>query len=496
MPYSIIGVRPMEDLTEMKEIVVPNERQIKTVAFIEPKAPEKHVFSKVLIPRIGPVLLATMLKEMGVEVRVYAEHISPIDWRFVENADLVGISTLTATAPRAYEIIREVQEANKRATTVIGGPHVTFLPEEALQAGADFVVRGEGEKTLLEVIKYLQGSVLAVSSIPGLSYKKDGVMIHNTPRLHLSTEELDILPTPDFSLVHGWKWNSRMVYPVSLSRGCPFDCTFCSVIKMFGRKYRIVSLEKALIELKHAAAATKGTIFVVDDNFAANPKFTKELLEKVVSMEIKMKWSAQMRVDVAKDPKLLSLLKQAGCARGYFGFESISEKNLLATRKKQGIEDIKRYIEAIKEAGIAIHGMFVFFPDDTREIIKKTVEFVKKNGMTTIQFLALTPFQGTEIHDEMMKNGTLLYGEKDFPAAWSEYDTHKVVFKPEHMSSQELRIALLEAQRKFYSLKYILRHYFWGSKEDSTFYALMGIYAQLVLNSTLVREKMKSVWRL
>ena len=258
----------------------------------------------------------------------------------------------------------------------------------------------------------------------------------------------------------------------------------------------MVSLEKALVELKHAAAATKGSIFVVDDNFAANPKFTKELLEKIVSAGIKMKWSAQMRVDVAKDRELLSLLKKAGCSKGYFGFESISTKNLLTTRKKQRIEDNDRYIEAIKEAGIDIHGMFVFFPNDTREIIKKTVEFVKSSEITTIQFLALTPFPGTEIYGEMKKNGTLLFGEEDLPAAWSEYDTHTVVFEPEYLSSQELQIAILKAQRNFYSLKYILRHLFWERKGDSTFHALMGIYAQLVINLHLVKGKLKSAWRL
>jgi len=465
--------------------------RISRVAFIEPKAPSKHIFSRVPMPRIGPVLLATMLKKRGLEARVYAEDISGIDWDYIKNSHLVGLSTLTSTAPRAYQIAQKIKGVNPLTPIVIGGSHVTFLPDEALHAGIDFVVRGEGEKTLLELVDYLEDGHPGMSTILGLSYNEHGTICHNSARPFLTSSELDELPIPDFSLVPKWPGE---FYPVSLSRGCPYDCNFCSVIKMFGRNYRTCGLERAFEKLAHASRMTKKTVFVADDNFAANIPFTKSLLKLLIDRGVKMRWSGQMRVGIAKDAELLSLLKQAGFVRGCFGLESITPETLKEVRKKQDVKDITDCTKAILASGIDVHAMFVAFPSDTPATIEKTIEFAKEMGITTLQYLAVTPFPGTEIYDKMVESNMLLFGPESFPMAWSNFDTLKVVFKPEKLSARELRIALLRAQKHFYSLSYIVKQFTCGRKDGNIgrWYALAGIYSQYVTNSLILKDRLQS----
>src|SRR5512143_292981 len=149
-------------------IAVPGRRRMsRKVYFVEAKSPGSHVFSAYPIPRLGTVLLATILRARGYDTRVYIEDVAKPDWKALNQADVVGISTITSTAPRAYKLADEFRAKGK--TVVIGGPHVTFLPEEAL-AHADYVVRGEGEDALVEVMEALEGR-RSLGDVDGLSYK-------------------------------------------------------------------------------------------------------------------------------------------------------------------------------------------------------------------------------------------------------------------------------------------------------------------------------------
>ncbi len=157
------------------------------------------------------------------------------DFHGVEGFSIVGISTITSTAARAYKLADSLRAKGK--TVIMGGPHVTFMPDEALMH-ADYVVRGEGEEALVELLAALEGNG-ALEDIKGLSYKTATGNAHNPARDFIA--DLDRHPAPDFSLVHGW--TSKSVIPIATSRGCPFACSFCSVIQMFGRKYRFKSVE-------------------------------------------------------------------------------------------------------------------------------------------------------------------------------------------------------------------------------------------------------------
>ncbi len=297
-------------------------------------------------------------------------------------------------------------------------------------------------------------------------------MINNPP--HPLITDLDSLPEPDFSLVYNWKPTN--VYPVSTSRGCPYNCKFCSVIQMFGRKYRFKSVEATIKEFKYVSEITKSTKFIVDDNFAANKKRTKEILRGIIDEGIKLKWTAQVRTDVAKDPELLKLMADSGCDTTYIGFESINPKTLEAYNKKQDTEDIIRCIRALKDHGIYIHGMFVLGADtDDVDTIKKTADFAIKLGIDTVQFMILTPLPGTPFFYEMREDGRLLHTD------WSKYDAHHVVFMPKSMNPVTLQIESLKAMARFYSWRYILKHL----AKLEFFYAGVGMYGKRAIKKAM-----------
>jgi radical SAM superfamily enzyme YgiQ (UPF0313 family) len=420
---------------------------IRRVSFIEAGSPGLYIFSKFPIPRLGAVLLSTILRERGYEVKAFIEDIAEPDWSFIENSDLVCISTITSTAIKAYGMGQRLKTLG--IPVIMGGAHPTFLPDESLEY-ADFVIRGEGEHSLVKLLEHLGKGTPALTGINGLSYRdREGRNVHNPSGEFI--EDLDSLPEPDFSLVH--KWNLSNTYPVSTSRGCPYDCKFCSVIRMFGRSYRFKSVEATLKELTYVASVSKATKFIVDDNFAANKRRTKEILRGMIAEGIKTRWSAQVRTDVARDPELLRLMADSGCHTLYIGFESINPGTLEAYNKKQGLEDIISCIRTVRDHGIHIHGMFVLGADtDDVETIRGTADFATGHGIDTVQFLILTPLPGTPLFHDMMKSGRLLHTD------WSKYDIQHVVFEPRLMSAATLQIETLRAMGRFYSWRYIFRY--------------------------------------
>jgi len=442
----------------------------RKISFIEPNAPGLHIFSKFPIPRLGAVLLSTILRERGYKVKTFIEDLAAPDWSFIESSDLVCISTITSTAIKAYRMGKQLKALN--IPVIMGGAHPTFLPDEALEY-ADFVIRGEGEHCLVELLEYMDKGVPALRDIKGLSYRdRDGENVHNPSREFI--EDLDSLPKPDFSLVHNWTPSNT--YPVSTSRGCPYDCRFCSVIGMFGRRYRSKCVEATLEELKYAVSVSKATKFIVDDNFAANKMRTKEILRGMIAEKIKTRWSAQVRTDVARDPELLRLMADSGCHTLFIGFESINPRTLEEYNKKQDLEDIISCIRTVRYHGIHIHGMFVLGAEtDDVGTIHETVDFAEGLGIDTVQIMILTPLPGTPLFNDMMKSGRLLHTD------WSKYDVQHVVFKPRLMSPATLQIETLRAMGRFYSWKYIFRHL---ARLDFL-YTAVGIFAKRAVDKSL-----------
>ncbi len=419
------------------------------VIFIEPQAPGAHVFSRVRLPRLGPVLLATILDRAGHQASVTLEEAHPIGWGALAAADLVGISTITSTAPRAYDIADRVRSFG--VPVVLGGPHATFLPDEALQH-ATWVVRGEADSAILPLVEAVARKA-GFKEVPGLSWRDGERVVHNPMAPVL--EDLDVLPAPDLSLVEGGfgpvAFGASRTIPIQTSRGCPYDCAFCSVTGMFGRRYRFRSAARVVEELQ-SRDLVDAHVFFYDDNFTANPARTHMLLRAMIDARVTPSWSTQVHTDCARHDGLLALMRAAGCETVYVGFESINPQTLRLYDKAQTISGMERAIRAIHAAGIRVHGMFVFGSDaDDEETIRRTGEWAEAQGIDTVQLLVLTPLPGTRVFDEMRSHGRLLTTD------WSQYDTHHVVFRPARMTPYELQMATLRAQAAFYSPRQVLR---------------------------------------
>ncbi|MFA5411203.1 MAG: radical SAM protein [Candidatus Omnitrophota bacterium] len=385
------------------------------IVLIEPRATEANVYSRLHMPLLGPIYLGTILKNRGHEVEIYNEGVYAPDYSRLQ-ADVIGVSILTSTAKRGYEIAKKFP----REKVIIGGIHASLLPEEAIQFSRQVVV-GEAEEVIADVV---EGRI------------KEPI-VYGKP-----VQDLDTLPYPDFSLVKGVRFPTLLT-PISTSRGCPFDCSFCSVTKIFGREYRFRSAENVMREL---ASRNTNTFFICDDNFAAHPQRTYRLLELMLKERIR-RWACQVRCDITRDNKLLNLMARAGCSVVCVGFESINPDTLKAYEKKQTVEGIIRAIRAFHAKKIKIHGMFVLGSDsDNRMTVWDTLKFAIKQKIDTIQMSILTPFPGTKVY-EMLETEKRIFS-KD----WSLYDGQHIVFKPNLLSARELQLNVLRAYTKFYSL--------------------------------------------
>lgn len=415
--------------------------EVRKITLIEPSSAGSHIFSCYKIPRLGLPVLGSSLKARGCDVKIYVEDIKAINYRDTFSSDLVGISCTSSTAPRGYSIAKRLTDEG--IPVVMGGFHPTFMPEESLKY-CNYVVRGEGENTITELIDSIEGK-RDINDVKGLSYRTgSGEIVNNADRPILSS--LDDSPLPDFSLIEGYKKIS--VYPMSTSRGCPYDCQFCTVTNFYGRSYRLKSIDRVMNELSNINA---GYVFVCDDNFAADRKRTKELLERKEKEGNNVMWSAQIRIESADDKELLERMHRTNCSNVYIGFESINPETIKAYNKKLDLEGTKRQIKKFHRNGIKIHGMFVLGGDsDTGATIKETLKFTKKTHIDTVQFMVLTPIPGSKVFRDLRNSNRI------FTYDWSLYDGHHVVYKPEKMTAFELQKAVLRATKHFYSRRRIM----------------------------------------
>jgi radical SAM superfamily enzyme YgiQ (UPF0313 family) len=415
------------------------------IRLMEPEPPDMNVYSMIQIPRLGLPIIGATLKANGHDVRIYNSNIAPIDWNDVMASDLVGISTTTSTATEGYRFAERCRE--RGIPVVMGGSHVTFMADEALEH-CDFVARGEGgEQLMLELIAVLEGSG-SFDDIKGLSFRRDGAVVHNESRG--MTTVLDDLPFPDLELIHGWQ--NIKTTPMMTSWGCPFKCNFCSVTAMFGRKYRFRSTENIIAELKQRRPRK---IFFYDDNIAADKRRLKELLRRMLEEDIVVPWSAQMRTDVVHDRELLDLMHRSGCFRAYLGLESVNQATLDQFDKHQTVDDIVQAVRILHEHGIESHGMFMLGGEhDTKETVRDTVTFAMKNHIDTIQLAAVTPLPGTPLFEQLDAEGRI------FDKRWYLYDAQHVVFEPKEMTAYDLQREALRGYMRFYSLRQWAKYFF------------------------------------
>lgn len=394
----------------------------KRIVIIEPASQTAHVFSgHGTFPLMGPLFLGAILRQAGHEVRIINEDllgrpIGPVEL----DADVACISALTPTADRAYEIARGHKAIRPSGLTIMGGVHPSFLPDEAKQF-ADYVVVGEGELVIADLV------------VNG----KDQKVVQG-PRV----KDLDCLPIPELGMLVGATKVPRA--PLLTSRGCPFNCNFCSVTKMFGHTYRMHSIERVIDEIRRVQHKN---IFFYDDNFTASPARTKKLLEAMLRANIRLKWTAQTRVDVARDQELVALMARAGCTRLYIGLESVDDSALKCMNKHQSVDDIVFTIETLHRHGIAVHGMFILGTDEDKPgMAKAMVRFSRQHQIDSVQFMVLTPLPGTPLFDRLESEGRLLHHR------WSYYDGMHVVFHPAIGTAGEVQKQMIQAFEDFYSI--------------------------------------------
>ncbi len=450
-------------------------RPIQKVLFIEPRSPREHIFSRVAIPRLGSLLLGTILQQQGREVKVVIEEISTPNYATLDfQPDLVCISSISSTAPRTYELADFYRQQG--LPVVLGGAHPSFLPLEGLEH-ADYVICGEGDEALSELVNALEtgGSLAEVNN---LCYR-DGDTIHQNPwRPFLG--DLDSLPIPNYNLIHGWKArNRRGVVSIATSRGCPFNCSFCSVIMMFGRKHRVTSIDRVIEEIRQNGLQARH-IFFCDDNFTADRQRTKGLCERIIAEGLKLEWSAQVRVESAKDPELLELMARSGCYIVFVGLESINPATLKAYNKSQTVEGIKECVTNFHKFGIKVHGMFVFgSEEDHFQVIRDTVRVSRQMDLDSLQYLILTPIPGTAFYKEMEAQNRIICRD------WSQYDGHHTVFQPRQFTPFELQMETNRAMKKFYSWTSVIKRLI----ARDLFFAKMRAYGRIILwKATLKRN--------
>jgi radical SAM superfamily enzyme YgiQ (UPF0313 family) len=372
---------------------------------------------KAELPPLGIAMVAA-LTPPEVEVSLTDENVTAID--FQKETDLVGITALTITAQRAYEIADSFRA--RGAKVILGGIHPSILPEEAGQH-ADAVVIGEAEGIWSNLINDFKANKLQ--------------RVYRQVKL----PSLANLPIPKRDLFA--KGAYHFTNTVSTTRGCPYSCSFCSVTWFFGHTYRCRPVEEVLKEIE--TLSDRKLIVFVDDNIVSNPKFAKELFRALAPYKIK--WASQASVTITRDDELLKLAAASGCIDLFIGFESLSPANLAAVGKRINVVDeYESVIKKIHSYGIAVHGFFILgLDEDDEDVFKRTLHFAQKMRLESAQFAWPVPYPGTALCKSLDKTGRIITKN------WSQYEFN-IVFEPKLMSREMLQQGCDWVWRKFYSL--------------------------------------------
>jgi len=440
---------------------------------IIPAYPAFNIYSHIAnkTTALGPVCVASAANEMqGWDVEVIDENnlrrygprsdSGGANHEFLQRqrpADVVGFyGGLTSTIPRLYEIARFYKD--KGIVTISGGQH--FVEDniaEALNSCIDYVVIGEGEETIRELLWVMEGK-LDANEVKGIAYLNNGQVILTPKREPLT--DFEKFPLPDFSLV---RYAKIKVYPVERIRGCGMNCEFCAV----KGKPRNASCERLLECISNLLETNDArNFFIVDDLFGQQRdetiRFCNILKSYQKNIGRRLNVTVQIRLDKAKDPELLSAMRQAGINTVAIGFESPIEEELIAMNKHLMPEDMLALAKIFHKFGFLVHGMFIFgyplkedvnFKMSAKERAKRFKSFIKKAKIDTVQILLAGPLPGTELRRRLLMQNRV-YPIQD--VGWEYYDGNFPLFEPdEPMTAEEMQDSIRKIMGKFYQFKYM-----------------------------------------
>ena len=409
---------------------------------------------------LGVSYIAASLREAGhnVQIQLLEDHTALPDFTGV---DVVGISCNTIQFNPGLKVARLAKELGK--IVIMGGPHPTSSPEEALSSGyVDYVVRAEGEETSVELLDGLSegsrsgtfGKRFDPRKVLGISWidKESGKIVHNPGRPFI--QNLDRLPFPvrdvEWRYGNDGKVKSRKKedFPLITTRGCPYGCKFCDVHILAGRRFRARSVENTVREIEELVTKYGAErILIVDDIINFDNERLINLFDTLIRRDLELvRWVMGRGDHLMKEPETAEVMAAAGVEQMFLGIESPNERIIKAYKKggKASFDTSLKAVELLKQNGIETWGAFILGePSETMEDVNRTIEFAKMINPGTAQFTVLTPYPGTDLWKEVEP--------KLITRNWELYDTMHSVFKPDFLESKELEHAVLRAYTSFYT---------------------------------------------
>jgi len=327
--------------------------------------------------------------------------------------DLVGITSLSVTVPRAYDIARRFRQGG--VPVVLGGIHATLLPDEAARH-VDVVFQGDAEGAWSVLIQDFEAGALK-------------------QRYNGGAPSLRAMPIPRRDLYR----KHYFMQLLSASRGCRHHCEFCTLWRLAGGRYRMRPVEDVLGEL--GGMSRQRPILFTDENIYTDREWALTLFRGMAEGGLKRPYAVQTSLDLAEDGQALRALQHSGCVIVLIGFESVSEESLRTMRKhvnlRIGVERYKEMVTRIRDHGIAVSGAFIFGNDgDDPGIFQRTAKFIVEAGIDVAHLGLLTPNPGTDLYDRLAREGRLLY--TSFPEDYGRYDIRTAVFRPRNMTPEQL----------------------------------------------------------
>jgi anaerobic magnesium-protoporphyrin IX monomethyl ester cyclase len=372
-------------------------------------------------PPLSILYLAAVLKEMGVEISVLDQPAlgltaeETVQWVEKENPDILGFSTLTSSGQTAALISTEVKKKNPNITTILGNHHATFNAERILNKypAVDIIVRGEGEKTVVELANCLENGG-NLKKVRGINFRNEGKIV-TTPDQPL-IKNLDSLPFPDRELLDieyhcvtaGANIAPKKFTSIVTSRGCVYNCRFCSCREIAKNRWRSRSVANILKELQFLASEGYKQLILVDDAFTMNPKRVIEICRGIRKEKLDLEWICEGRVDICSYDMMHEMVR-AGCRVLYLGIENANQRILNYYNKRITPKQSETAVKSAKKAGVdVVAGSFIIgAPDETREEMWQTIKFAQQLPIDIPQFNILGAHPGNDIWNEFVAAGFL-----------------------------------------------------------------------------------------